>query len=111
MELRLQVIIGIGSVLVLLYILNMLKREQLDIKYALSWIFADICIMFFCVFPKAIDFIAGVLGVAEPINVIFFLGIIFLGIIALSLTIAQSRNSKKLKDLVQKIALMEKEGK
>ena len=108
MELKLRVIIGIGSILLMLYVLNMVKREELDLKYALSWLFSDICIIFFCIFPKVIDFVAGILGVAEPINVIFFLGIVFSCIIALSLTIAQSRNSRKLKDLVQKVALMEK---
>lgn len=109
METRLQIIIGIGSLLALVYIVNMVRKEELDLKYSLLWILVDIAIMLLAIFPKAIDVIAVLLGVAEPMNVIFFLGIVFICTIVLSLTIAQSRNSKKVKDLAQKIALLEKE--
>lgn len=111
MELRLQIIIEIGSLMVLAYIINMIRREELELKYALAWIFADINIMILGLFPQLINKIAILLGVIEPINVLFFLGIIFICIILLSLTMAQSKNSKKVKDLTQKIALLEKEDK
>lgn len=111
MDLRLQIIIIIGSLLALIYIINMVRKEELELKYSLSWIFADVAILICSSFPKTIDWIARLLGVVESINVIFFLGIAFICIIVLSLTIAQSRNSKKLKDLVQKVALLEKESK
>lgn len=110
MEFRLQMIIAIGSLLALMYIINMIRKEELDLKYSLIWILVDCSILICSIFPKAIDRIALILGVAEPINVIFFLGIVFICVIILSLTIAQSRNSKKLKDLVQKVALLEKES-
>lgn len=111
MELRLQLIILIGSIVVLTFIINMIKKQKLELKYALSWILADIAVMVLGAFPKIIDVIAKIVGVKEPINVVFFLGSIFLGVIVFSLTVAQSRNSRKLKDLVQKVALEEKYNK
>jgi len=107
MELRLRIIIFISAIIVLGVIINMIRNEKLDLKYALSWILIDISIIIISIFPNIIDIISNILGVASPMNAVFFIGFIFELIIIYSLTIAQSKNSQKLKCTVQKIALLE----
>lgn len=111
MDLRLRVIIGLGAIVILLGILNMLRKEKLDLKYVLSWILVDLTIMILAIWPSIIDVVANIMGVDKPINAVFFMGMVFLLIIIYSLTVAQSRSSNKLKNLAQTIALYEHESK
>lgn len=109
MDIRLRIIILIGSLITLTTIINMIKKEKLELKYALSWIIINGGVLIVCIFPQLIEWIALIIGVALPMNAIFFIGMICSLLIVFSLTIAQSRNSQKLKDVTQKLALLEHE--
>lgn len=109
METQLRITIIVGCLITLIFVVNMIRKERLELKYSLSWIFIDIGVLTLSIFPKLIEKISKLLGVVTPINALFFLGICFQLIIIFSLTVAQSRNSKKLKDLVQNIAMLEYE--
>lgn len=109
MDFRLRIIIIVGSILVLVGIINMVRRENLDLKYVLSWILIDVAVMIMGIYPKIIEVIANIMGIGLPMNALFFIGMLFTLIIVYSLTVAQSRNSKKVKKLAQKIALYEYE--
>ena len=108
MELRLQCLILIGCIGVLLGIINMIRKEKLQLKYSLLWILMSIGIFIMCVIPRSIDIIAGIMGVVTPINALFFLGLVAVLAICFSLTVAQSRNAKKVKELAQRVAILEK---
>lgn len=107
MDIKLQVFILTSCIVMLYFIIDMIKKEKLELKYTLLWIIINISIIILCIFPKLIDLIAKLLGIVTPVNAIFFFGITFEILITLSLTVAQSRSSKKLKDLAQEIALLE----
>ena len=85
----------------------MIKKENLELKYALSWIGVSTAIIIIALFPIIIEILADRMGIASPMNGLFFLGIGFILLIIFSLTVAQSRNSKRIKELVQKVALLE----
>lgn len=106
---QLRVLIIILALITLMGIINMIKKEKLELKYVLLWILGTFCIISMAIFPVTIDYVAYLLNIATPINALFFLGICFILIILFSLTVAQSRNSKKIKNLAQKIALLEYE--
>lgn len=109
MDIKLRIIIIVGSILVLIGIINMVRRENLDLKYVLSWILIDMAVMTMGIYPKIIEVVSHTMGVGLPVNALFFIGILFTLIIVYSLTVAQSRNSKKVKKLAQRIALYEYE--
>lgn len=90
-------------------IIHMVKKENLELKYALSWIGVSVAVLVIAIFPVIIEELAKHLGIISPMNGLFFLGIGFNLLIIFSLTVAQSRNSKRIKELVQKVALLEKE--
>lgn len=106
-QLRGLIIVGVIGALV--YIIYMIKKEKLELKYSLSWIVAAVAIFIMAMFPNSIQYIANTLDIISPVNALFFIGICFILMILFSLTIAMSRNSRKLKDMVQKIALLEYE--
>lgn len=109
MALQLRILILIGCLIALYTIIHMIKKENLELKYALSWIGASFAILIIAVFPRIIEVLADYLGIISPMNGLFFLGIVFNLLIIFSITVAQSRSSKRIKELVQKVALLEEE--
>ena len=59
-------------------------------------------------FPQLITWLAHRLGIASPINMLFFLGFCFSLMIIFVLTVAVSRSSIRIKELAQELALYEK---
>ncbi|MBQ3544493.1 MAG: DUF2304 domain-containing protein [Lachnospiraceae bacterium] len=108
MSLRLQILIIIIVILGLLYILNLIRKNKLDLKYALSWLIVGVFVIILALLPKTIGTISNFLGIADPMNMIFFLGFIFVLIIVLSLTVALSIVSNSAKRLNQKIGMLDK---
>ena len=108
MSLRLQILIIAIVVLGLLYIMNLIRKNKLDLKYSLSWLIVGVFVFVLALMPKTIDTISGFLGIADPMNMVFFLGFIFILIIVLALTVALSIASNSVKRLNQKIGMLDK---
>lgn len=109
MEMRLQVFLLIGCILVLIYFINLIYRGVVEIKHTLVWLVADIGIILLCAIPSLLKAFSRLLGIIEPVNTVFLIGILFLCSIVFYLTMSHSKSSKKIKDLAQKIALLEKQ--
>ena len=109
MNIRIQIIVGIVVVIALLVIVNMIRKKKLELRYALAWLLVGISILVLDCFPQLITCMAHKLGIASPINMLFFLGFCFSLVIIFTLTVAVSRMSIRIKQLAQGIALFEKE--
>lgn len=109
MSLKLQIIIVVLVLLLLFALFKLVKDKKLELKYALVWIFVGIVILVMACFPVLMDYMAGFLGINSPPNMLFFLGFCLLSIILLSLTVAMSSTSVKVKKLAQRNALLEEE--
>jgi len=106
-ELRL-LMIAIIIALVVFFVL-MLRRQKLDLKYCLVWVFALLGTAVFCIFPGLLGGLSTLLGIALPVNTLFLICIAFLACICISLTIVVSRLSDRLRKLTQNIAIAENE--
>ena len=104
MTVKLQITILLALVVALAAIVNMIRRKSLELKYALSWLFA---LAIFAAFPRAMVVMARFLGIDAPVNMIFFLGFCFSLVIIYILTVSLSRMSTKMRRLTQIIALNE----
>lgn len=110
MNLRVQIIVGVIVGLALCVIVNMIRKKQLELKYALTWLGVGIVILILDCFPQLITWLAVKAGVAKPVNMLFFLGFCFSLVIIFVLTVTVSRMSNKIKQLAQEIALSEGEN-
>lgn len=54
MELKLQLLLLLGSVSTLVIIINMIRKERLELKYSLLWILMSLSITCLSLFPKKI---------------------------------------------------------
>jgi hypothetical protein len=108
-NLKLQFILLAFSIIVLYQFINMIRKYSLELKYALLWLLIGIVNLILVVFPSIIFYISNTLGIQEPVNALFLLGIISLFTILFSLTIALSRSSNKIKDMSQDIGILKQE--
>lgn len=77
MNIRIQVIVGVIVILALIVIVNMIRKKRLELRYALAWLFVGVSILILDCFPQLITWLAVKLGIASPINMLFFLGFCF----------------------------------
>ena len=109
MSTQLRIFIILGCLILYSIFFNMLKKNKVYIKYTFVWLFSIFIIFIFSLFPKLIEIFSKIIGIETPVNFIFFIGILVLGLIVFSLTIASSRNSVKMTRLIQEIAILEYE--
>jgi len=107
-ELRISMLIIIVALLI--FFIDMLRKQKLNLKYCLVWIFALLGVAIFCVFPGLLDRLSDLFGIGIPVNTLFLICIAFLTGICVSLTIVVSRLSDRLRKLTQNIAIHECES-
>ena len=108
MNIRIQIIVGIIVLLALGVIINMIRQKKLELRYALSWLGVGVAILILYCFPQLITWLSRKVGIASPVNMLFFFGFCFSLMIIFVLTVAISRMSIRIKELTQELALFEK---
>ena len=98
----------IGLIFFLGIVLFFLRNNALSIKYALLWLFSIFIMLVICIFQNIPDSIAKLMGFELASNAVFSLLLGFVIIILLQLTSIVSRQTEKIKMLVQMNALLEK---
>lgn len=108
MSLNIQLVIGILSVICVLSICNLVRRNKLDLRYGLIWILVGICVVILDFSPRLLEALTRFMGIELPINMLFFLGFCFSLMIMFSLTKTISDLVHKVKRLTQEIAILQK---
>lgn len=108
MSIRSQMIIMLAVAAALIVLACMVKRRTISLRYALPWTLLAIGVTVFTCFPGLTERLTNLLGVSLPVNMIFFMGFCFSLVIIFSLSLAVSRLSKRVKDLAQHQALLER---
>ena len=99
----------IAGLAVLLGIIAILMRKRaISLKYTLLWFLSIFSMLIVSIFPGIVIFISNVLGFAMASNAVFSLLIGFIILIVLSLTSIASKQTERIKTLVQTTALLEK---
>ena len=108
MTYQLRIVLIILILLTFSMFVSQIKQKKLNLQYTLTWILLLFCILLVTIFPSLLNLLANLMGIALPINMIFFLGFVFTLVIIFRLTSAISKQSEQIKEITQKIALMEK---
>lgn len=107
MSLKIQIIVAVVIVLALFWIANMVRKEALDIKFALSWLTVGSAVLVLDLFPGIMDYLVHLLGIELPVNMMFFFGFCFTLLLLFILTVKVSKQEEHIKRLTQEMALLE----
>lgn len=103
---RLQIIIGAIIILALIYIAHTIKKNAIDIKYALIWFVVGAILLVFDLFPGLLSFVTKEMGIELPVNMLFFMGFCLSILIIFMLSVYISKLMEQVKKLTQEIALI-----
>lgn len=92
----------------LLFVLVLLKKDVLSVKYSLLWLLCGCGLLLIAVFPYIIYVIRDIFHMVMPSNVVFMIMFGFVLLLLLSHSVAVTELSHKSKRQTQSIALLEK---
>lgn len=95
------------SILSVFIVISLVRRKLLRINYSILWIGVTVALFFFVVKYSWIAKMDELLSLGGPKNLFFFITIFFLLAICIQFSIVISGLVMKVKNLSQKIALME----
>jgi hypothetical protein len=104
----LQILFIIGIISFIIVIIILIRKKSLMLKYSLLWLFSSILMLIVSIFPNILTFISTILGFQIVSNAIFALLLGFILMILLSLTSIVSKQTQRIKTLIQANALLEK---
>lgn len=89
-------------------ILYYLKKRMLELKYTLIWLFAGLVMGIMLFFPELLVFFVRLLGIESNMNGLYVLCFAFIIAILMTLTSIVSRQTMKIKILIQELSMLEK---
>jgi hypothetical protein len=107
MDVRIQIVGIIGAAVMLLVILELVRRRRLLERYALLWLLAGVVLLGLAIWRGALEELAALVGIASPPNALFFVAFGFVLVLLLHFSVAVSRLTDQTKVLAQRLALLE----
>lgn len=107
MPTRLQIFIIIIGLTIFIGIIELVRRRVLREEYSFIWLLTGFTFVLLAVEGKILDWLSDIVGIAIPVNTLFFLGLIFTMVLCLYFSLRISNLTTQVKNLAQKIALLE----
>ncbi len=97
------------SLITLIFIIVLLRRGSLKEKYAVLWLAVASVALILAVFPGLLRWITASLGVEIPANLLFFVTIVVLVLVAVQLSYELSKHEAQIRRLAEEVALQQEE--
>jgi hypothetical protein len=107
MDARLRLVAIGGAVILLLIVLELVRRRRLLERYALVWLLSALVLLGLAIWRDALAELATLFGIAYAPNALFFVAFAFVLILLLHFSAAVSRLADQSKVLAQRLALLE----
>ena len=107
MEARIQLVAILGAGILLLTVLEMVRRRRLMERYALLWLLSCVVLLALASLPGALSWISKAIGIFYPPTALFIVAFGFVLLLLLHFSSAVSRLSDQTKVLAQRLALLE----
>lgn len=108
MSVSIRITIIVTCLLLALYVIRLVLTDKLQLRYSLLWLALVVTLLICSFFSIPVCWLSSFFGFVTSSNFIFVAGFIFVILILLSLSVTVSRQALAIKNLTQKIALLEK---
>jgi hypothetical protein len=102
-----QLMFGIGAVLLLALVLELVRRRKLREEYALFWLVACVALIGLAVWRDSLDVISRALGTVLPMSALFGVGFFLVFLILLHFSTVLSELWHQNKQLAKEASLLE----
>ena len=107
MTLRQQIFALVLSIGLLVFIVEMVRRRKLREEYSWLWIITAVAIMVLATWFDLLEWLTRLIGAVVPASTLFMFGIFFLLIINIYFSMKISTLTTQVKNLAQKLAIMD----
>ena len=99
-----NILAAITAVIIVVFIIDLLRRGVLKEKYAVLWLFFAAAALFFALVPSALYWLTAQLGVETPSNLLFFITIVLPVLVSVPISYELSTNEAKLSRPAEELA-------
>ncbi len=107
MPYRQKVVAFTIALAILLLIIELVRRRRLREEYSMLWIFTGIGLLILSQWFEVLEKLTRFIGAGLPVSTLFFFALIFLMLVSLQFSVKISALTDQVKNLAQKVALME----
>lgn len=101
-------VFGILAALITLgVVIELLRRRQLRERHAVWWLIAGTLALIIGVFPQVLVWAAGIVGVAVPANLVFFVSIAILFLVCIQHSVELTNLESESRTLAETVALQD----
>lgn len=100
---------GLFLVFFLYYVVKLVRKGRLRLRYSVLWLFLGVLALIVDVFPSILYSLALLTGFIAPSNFLLTVAVMVLLTVCLSLSVSVSRSVSAVKNLTQRVAILEKE--
>ena len=103
---RVQFVAVLCSILFLLFIIELIRKEYIKEAYALLWLFMGGIFLILSVWRDGLEVLSRFIGVAYPPAALFLVLILFITLILIQFSIVISMQNERIKKLTQEIGIL-----
>jgi hypothetical protein len=107
MDTKIQIVATFSAALLLVVLLELVRRRRLLERYALLWLLSAFVLLALSIWRGLLAEVADLIGVVYPPNALFLIAFGFVLVLLLHFSLAVSRLSDQAKVLAQRLALIE----
>lgn len=91
------------------FTVELIRRRQMEERYAILWLTLGISMTVFCIFPGLLEQFSRLMRVHYAPSLLFLIGLLFSLVFILHLTLVISKQHRRLTKLAQEVALLQSE--
>lgn len=99
------------SIIFILFILNLVRKNNLDEKYSILWLFFGVIILLVSIFPKIIETISLWFNVHYPPTLMLLFAVLIVGAYIVHITMVITKQNKMIIKLTQELAIFKEKNK
>ena len=104
-----NILAALTAVVTFIFVFSLLRKGVLREKYAVLWLFFSGAALLFAIFPGLLVWFSGLIGVAEPVNLLFFITVVLLILVSVQLSYELSRHEARIRRLAEEVALLDQQ--
>jgi len=106
---RIQYVAIFGSIVLLLFIFELIRRKKLKEKYSILWFFVALLFLVFSFWREGLEILSSLLGIQYPPATLFLIFLLGYLLIMVHYSIVISKISDMVKDLTQEVGILKQE--
>ena len=106
MSLQIRLMAILATCVMLIIVVDLIRREKLRARYSLFWLLAGLIFLIFSLWGNLLNLAARITGIYSPPNALFFIGFVGVVVILLHFSVIISTLSLENKKLVEKLSIL-----